>query len=92
MRNDIHLTDDQIEQLFDKAFQVGLTVDEVIFTRDTLSDFDTACSKYSTCGVPNYSTRDGHKTLFIPRAQPRKGDPRRDIHIIDFGTVRGVFA
>lgn len=91
MRNEIQFTDDQIEDLFQRAHQIGITVDDLVFTRDTLGDFDSACNHYASCGVPNYTMIAGLKTLCIPKAQPRKGDQRRDVYIIDFGTVRGVY-
>jgi hypothetical protein len=91
MRNDIQLTDDQIEQLFEKAFRVGLTVDDLVFTRNTLAEFDAATDRYTSCGAPKYGVVRELKTLFLANAQPRKGDQRRDVHIIDFGAVRGVY-
>lgn len=33
---------------------------------------------------------NGFKTLYLASAQPRKGDQRRDVCAVDFGTVRAV--
>jgi hypothetical protein len=96
MRNEINLTGEQIEALFDKAFGAGVNMDEeygvdVVFTRDTLEQFDAASNGYAECNRPVFGEVGGLRTMLLARAQPRKGDQRRDVHIIDFGTVRAVY-
>lgn len=96
MRNEINLTGEQIEALFDEAFGAGVNMDEeygvdVVFSRDTLQQFSLASGNYNECGRPVARTVGGFETLLLPGAQPRKGDQRRNVHIIDFGTVRAVF-
>lgn len=96
MRNEINLTGEQIEALFDEAFGAGVNMDEeygvdVVFTRDTLEQFDAASNNYVECNKPVFGKVGGFRTMLLASAQPRKGDQRRDVHIIDFGTVRAVF-
>lgn len=84
MRNEIKLTDDQIEEAF-SDMDYGIVVEDVVFTRDTLNDFVKAAKDYERHGAIE---RD-ETTLTIDRTQARKGDQRRDLVVIDFGTVRG---
>lgn len=96
MRKEINLTGEQIEALFDEAFGAGVNMDEafgvdVVFTRDTLEQFDSGSNSYAECNKPVFGQVGGFRTLLLARAQPRKGDQRRDVQIIDFGTVRAVF-
>ena len=88
MRNEIQYTDEQIEELFDDA----LPIDEIEFTRDTIDDFLEARPNWAERGeiTDDEDTEDGLGVLVIDRAQFAKGDRRCTIHIIDFGTVRGV--
>lgn len=93
MRNEIPLTDEQIEAAFaeldacvnmDAAYGI-----DVLFTRETLADFEAASDAWHNSKVPRYKvTGGGFNALCINAAQVRKGDWRRDLVIIDFGTVR----
>ena len=95
MRNEINLTDDQIEALFQQAFGIAPCFYEGefdgAFTRDTLQQFSIASGDYNECGRPVARSVGGFDTLLLPGAQLRKGDQRRDVMIVDFGTVRVVF-
>ncbi len=92
MRNDIKMTDSDIEDLFDKAFRVLITADSITWTRDSIEDFIAASNSYAEAGKVYRRTVDGLPTVMIESCQVRRGDPRRDVHIIDFGFVRGVYA
>jgi len=93
MRNEIGLSNEEIEAAFDAAFQVGVCLDpaygvDVTFTRDTLDNFAESAAAYAShAGVNRTAT-----TIEIVGAQVRKGDPRRDVRVIDFGSVRAVYA
>jgi hypothetical protein len=50
MRNEIKLTDDQIEEVFSNLCY-GITIEEVEFTRATLGDFIAAAKDYETHGA-----------------------------------------
>lgn len=91
MRNEINLTDEQIEDMFDKAFHVGVTVDDLVFDMATLEEFDAASDKYAECKKAMFGEINGFKTMFLGGAQVRKGDKRADLHIIDFGPVRACY-
>jgi hypothetical protein len=89
MRNDITLTDEQIEAAFEAAGAL-LCADELTFTRDSLQDFATASEAYAECSKPRFEQVGGYSALFLDGAQVRKGDRRIDVIVIDFGTVRAV--
>lgn len=86
MRNLIDLTDDQIEEAFD-ALGIGADIESVAFTRDTIDEFIEASRSYNERGTNEI---DGN-TLIIYKVQPRKGDMRQDLYVIDFGEVRGSY-
>jgi hypothetical protein len=95
MQNEINLTDDQIESIFDELGSCANLNEEfgavnVIFTRDTLDSFAEASKNYAECNKPRYESAEGYKALCLDRAQVRKGDQRRDVVVVDFGTVRAV--
>lgn len=50
MRNEIQLTDEQIEEVFDEEFSIGLTVGDLTFTRDTVDDFKAERERYAEPG------------------------------------------
>lgn len=86
MRNEIALTDEEIEARFD-ALGYSCTVDDVTFTRDTMADFRAARLGYAKPGTVQCDDADG---LVIEGAQVAAGQPRHTLYIVDFGTVRGV--
>lgn len=89
MRNDITLTDEQIEAAFEAA-GAYLTADELTFSHDTLQDFATASEAYAECSKPRFEQIGGYNALFLDGAQVRKGDRRIDVIVFDFGTVRAI--
>jgi len=87
MRNLINLTDEQIESAFDDV----CTVDDLVFTRNSIESFDEASNSYAECGVVQWGKRDGFRTLLLEGAQVRKGDRRSDLHVVDFGEIRAFY-
>lgn len=86
MRNEINLTDEQIEKAFEP--DVCLSIDEVVFTRDTIQDFLDCQSSFVDKG--RVETNDGRK-LVINKFQVAKGQSRLDLVVVDFGSVRGCY-
>lgn len=86
MRSEISLTDEEIEARFEEL-GIGLTIDDVIWTRDTLDDFRAARKEWAEAGRIEVD-EDG--VLVISRAQAAKGQPRRTVYVVDFGPVRGA--
>ena len=82
-----NLTDEMIESAFDNL-GMGLMADEVVMTHETLDDFVEAARGYASHGAIERT----EKTLVICDAQPRRGDVRRDVYVVDFGDVRGCYA
>ena len=91
MRNQINLSDDQIEEMFYRAFHVGLTVDDLVFDLATLEEFNDASYKYNACKKAIFGEIDGFETMVLGGAQVRKGDKRADLYIIDFGPIRACY-
>lgn len=90
MRNEINLTDDQIEQLFEDAFFTGVSADKLDFTRDTLENFVDGLQKFESWTKPVSGECEGFKTLEVTGIKVAKGKPKQDLQVIDFGTVRAV--
>ena len=76
MRNEINLTNEQIEAEF-KKIGAGLDVSEIVFTRDTLEHFEknaqNVLNKFKSGKTLQIDTKD--KMIFI----------------VDFGSVRGAY-
>ena len=87
MRNEIEMTDEQIEEAFDE-YGIGLVVNSLVFTRDTIADFAAARQNYAEPGRVEEQT---DKTLHVERVQVRKGDARKTLLVIDFGSVRAAY-
>ncbi len=91
MRNDITQTDLEIEAAFKTAFRADLTVEDLVFTRDTIENFEVARNNYAETGSLQTGSVGSFKTLELSRVQARKGDPRKDVQIIDFGSIRACY-
>lgn len=87
MRDTIELTDEQIENKFDEL-GYGLTVEDLVFTRESVEDFKKALKNDYTDG---FIDDEGSDFLIMLNCQTRKSEPRRDVVIIDFGEVRAVY-
>ncbi len=88
-------TNEQIEAMFDEAFSIGVCMDEeygcdVVTTSDSLDSFIEAAKGYAAHGAIEHGEVDGLKTVVINGAQPKKGEKRRNVYIIDLGDVRVV--
>ena len=93
MRSEINLTDDQINEIWDDQFNVSDYIEfEASFTRDTLEELLEARKRWHDQGVLFQGTTDigGHAFIEIERCQAAKGQSRKTVRIIDFGTVRAI--
>lgn len=90
MRNEISLTDDQIEDLFQEAFSTGVSIDSVTFTRDTIANFIDGLQGFESWNKPTQDTCEGFATLEVMQIKVGKGRPKQDLQVIDLGTVRAV--
>lgn len=88
MRNEIPYTDAQIEHIFLVAFHVKLTVDDLVFTRD--SSIDPATEDSSTYGALWLNSTD-EKPLRTGtvRTKTTDGKPHK-LQMVDFGPVRAI--
>lgn len=84
MRNEIQLTDSQIEAILDdKAY-----LDECVLTRETLDDFRTAANAWRECGAISEDRKDGIPRIKFRDVQVGRGARRTNLLVADFGTVR----
>lgn len=85
MRNEINLTDEQICDAFDEL-GAGVTVDDVILTRDTFEQIREARKNWA---LPGKDAAKGQALVF-KGVQTRRGVPCCNFYAVDFGAVRGV--
>lgn len=69
--------------------QPGIDCD-VAKTSETLDQWDTARDDWSECGQRNQVECGGQPAIVYYRIQVRKGDPRRDLIVVDCGEFRAV--
>jgi hypothetical protein len=85
MRNEINLTDEQIADAFDQL-GAGVTVDDVILTRETFEQIREARKSWALCG----KGAEKPEALVFKGVQTRRGVPCCNFYAVDFGAVRGV--
>ena len=85
MRNEINLTDNQMAEAFDKL-GAGVTIDDIILTRDT---FDQILESRKAWSHPGKQVTTSEALIF-KGAQTRRGVPCCNFYAVDFGAVRGV--
>ncbi len=88
MRNEINLTDEQIEEIFEAGCGTSLGVDDLVFTRESIDDFLEGRKSYNERGA---ITDHDHELLVVVNVQARKGQPRGDLMVRNFGSVRAVY-
>ena len=91
MRNEISLTDEEIESLFEDAFRCCISVDDVTLTRDTIDNFISGLQGFIEWDKPYQDSENGFATLEVKNIKVVKGRPKQDICVVDFGTVRGIY-
>lgn len=89
MRNEIELTDEQIEQVFEAAFGACVSMDSISLSREPLANFDHNMP-YLERSKPFYAHEQGYSTLEIRDVKIAKGKPKLDVLVIDFGSVRAI--
>lgn len=90
MRSEIELTDEQIELIFETAFGACVFIDSLDFSREELVNFDKNMSCIER-EKPFYSEEDGFTTVEIRNVKIAKGEPKIDVLVIDFGSVRAIY-
>ncbi len=87
LRNLIALSDAEIEARFEEA-GYGVTIGCLTFTEFTIAELKAAQDNWNE---PGYVYDEEDDYIVIERAQPMRGQPRRDVMIVDFGTIRAVY-
>jgi hypothetical protein len=90
MRKEVELSDEEMKAVFEEL-GYGLTVDDLVFTRETIDDFESGRRMWKEPGAePEHHTVKTYDAWTVRGAQAKKGDARRDVVVVDFGTVRAV--
>jgi len=89
--NPTSLTNDQIEALLDEI-GCGACVEDLTWTQETIADWINSSAGWAERRGYELDECDGYPYVLFERAQVRKGQPRTDIYVVDFGDVRGVYA
>jgi hypothetical protein len=87
-RHLINLTDEEIEARFEDLGYL-LTIDDLYFTSETVDDYRAARLGWIN---PGEIDEDEPGLLVVKKAQAMKGQPRKDVVVIDFGSGRAVMA
>jgi hypothetical protein len=86
MRDEIKLSDKKIEKHF--SGYADVSVDDLVFTKDTFEDFMAGRQAFREKGEVAEHSSD---RLAIKNVQVRKGQPRTDLIVVDFGEIRAVY-
>jgi hypothetical protein len=87
MRNQINLTNEQIEAAFDEQ-GYGVDADSLVYTSETFADFLASREGWADKGRIEEQT---DSVLRVARCQIAKGQPRVDLVVIDFGAARACY-
>ena len=74
--------------LYSTTWQGGSWMVPAVETRETLADFEAASNNYRECGAITRGTLAGVPFVSFGEVQVRKGDPRRELTVLDLGDVR----
>lgn len=86
MRDEIQLGDEQIAEKFGEM-GLDISMDDLVFTRDTIDDFRLARRYYKEPGRLSST----HTTHVVKNLQVVKARPLQNLYVIDFGKVRACF-
>lgn len=75
-------------ELFDADYNGGEWMIGAVETRETIENFVEASNSYAECTREKFGEIAGFKFVAFNKVQARKGDPRRQLSVIDFGDVR----
>jgi hypothetical protein len=89
MRNEIDRSDSLIETDFDKLGW-GVLIEDIVFTRETFTDFLNAAQNYHSCGRVENEVINDFPALIMRETQLFKHEPRKDVIVINYGSVRAV--
>lgn len=87
-RHLIDLTDEQIEAQFEELGYL-LSIEDIYFTSESIDDYRVASKGWNE---PGEIDTDEPSLLIVKRAQAMKGEPRKDVVVIDLGAGRAVMA
>lgn len=75
-------------ELFDADYKGGEWMIEAVETQESLDDFVAASKGWNERSAMKQGEIAGFKFVAWKNVQARKGQPRRDMTVIDFGDVR----
>jgi len=74
--------------LFDPSFGEGEWLIEAVETQETIDDFVAASANYAEATPARHGEIAGFKFVAFKTVQLRRGMPRRELSVIDFGDRR----
>ena len=75
-------------ELFDPEWEGGSWMIEAVETAETIENFVDATRNYNSCTKDKFGEIAGFKFVAYSEVQVRKGMPRRQLSVIDFGDKR----
>jgi hypothetical protein len=78
--------------LYDAVWEGGQWMHEATETADTLDQFVAASEGWREVGTVRECRVAGLRCVYFGEVQVRKGDPRRELAVIDLGDVRVAVA
>lgn len=77
-------------EIFDTDYNGGEWMIEATETHEAIENFVEASNGYNSCTREKFGEIAGFRFVAFSEVQPRKGDRRRALSVIDFGEVRFV--
>lgn len=75
-------------EFYDPDWEGGAWLVDAAGTMDTIDDFVESAKGYRECARPQFGEIAGFRCVSFSRIQPRKGDCRRQLSVVDFGNIR----
>lgn len=75
-------------ELYDPEWKGGEWMIEAVETAETIENFVEASKNYDSCTKDKFGEIAGFKFVAYSEVQLRKGMPRRQLSVIDFGDKR----
>lgn len=95
-QNDAYNVKDEYVRWLDEERQIGCTETDIAVTSDTVDNFIAACREINGLAEveaipPEFARLQGGTIYELTGTQRCKGEPRKDLYILDTGQYRLVF-
>lgn len=95
-QNNAYDLKDEFVRWLDEERAIGCEEEDIAVTSDTVANFVEACREIDSIGEveaipPEYERLQGGTIHELTRTQRHKGEPRKDLYILDTGEYRLVY-